>query len=74
MVLKTQRPSQREQKKQELLDDVRDRPKNKRLNVELEPDLFRRIKAHAAMQGRTITDITKELWIEYLSKCSSEHP
>jgi phage gp29-like protein len=74
MVLKTQRPSQREQKKQDLLDEVRDRPKNKRLNVEIDPDLFRRIKAHAAMQGRTITDITKELWLEYLSKNANEHP
>lgn len=72
MPLKTQRPSERAKKKKELLDDVRGKSPTKRLNVEIELDLFRRIKAHAALHDRTITDITKELWITHLKKYSNK--
>lgn len=69
MTLSTKRPSQREQ----LLREVRstDEPK-KRLNAEIEASLYRRIKTRAAHEDRTISEITRELWIEYLSTTENE--
>ena len=71
MTLTTKRPSQ--QPRERLLREVRstDEPK-KRLNAEIEASLYRRIKAQAAQEDRTISDITRELWFEYLSGNSSE--
>lgn len=50
--------------------DVRE-PK-KRLNADVESSLYRRIKAHAVSEERTISDITRQLWVDYLSKNSNE--
>ena len=70
MSLSAKRPSKL---KERLLHEVQDvhEPK-KRLNADVESSLYRRIKAHAVHEERTIADITRQLWIDYLSKHSTE--
>jgi len=46
--------------------------KKRRLNTEIEDSLYRRIKIQAAKEGRSISDITRSLWVEYLSNYSFE--
>ena len=40
--------------------------KKRRLNAEIEDSLYRRIKIRAAEENRTISEITRELWVEFL--------
>jgi hypothetical protein len=70
MALTAKRPSRT---KDQLLEEVRDtnEPK-KRLNADVEASLYRRIKARALVEERSISDITRQIWIEYLSKYSTE--
>ena len=69
MALSSKRPSQREEIKSKLLNDVTEtNEKKRRLNAEIEDSLYRRIKGRAAEEGQTISSITRSLWIEYLSK------
>lgn len=69
MALSSKRPSQRDEVKTRLLSDVAEtNEKKRRLNAEIEDSLYRRIKGRAAEEGRTISSITRDLWIEYLSK------
>ena len=70
MSLSTKRPSQ---VKENLFQEVQDtREPKKRLNADLEASLYRRIKAQAVREDRSISDITRQLWVEYLSKNSNE--
>jgi uncharacterized protein YlxW (UPF0749 family) len=69
MALSSKRPSRRDEIKARLLNDVSEtNEKKSRLNAEIEDSLYRRIKGRAAEEGRTISSITRDLWIEYLSK------
>lgn len=69
MALSSKRPSQRDEIKSKLLNDVTETNERKRrLNAEIEDSLYRRIKGRAAEEGRTISSITRDLWVEYLSK------
>ena len=69
MALSSKRPSQRDEIKTRLLNDVAEtNEKKRRLNAEIEESLYRRIKGRAAEDGLTISSITRDLWIEYLSK------
>ena len=69
MALSSKRPSQRDEIKTRLLNDVAEKnEKKRRLNAEIEDSLYRRIKGRAAQEGRTTSSITRDLWIEYLSK------
>ena len=69
MALSSKRPSQRDEIKTRLLNDVAEtKEKKRRLNAEIEDSLYRQIKGRAAEEGRTISSITRDLWIEYLSK------
>lgn len=69
MALSSKRPSQRDEVKTRLLSDVTETSeKKRRLNAEIEDSLYRRIKGRAAEEGQTISSITRDLWIEYLSK------
>ena len=69
MALSSKRPSQRDEVKTRLLSDVTETNERKRrLNAEIEDSLYRRIKGRAAEEGQTISSITRDLWIEYLSK------
>jgi hypothetical protein len=59
--------------KERLLQEVQDtnEPK-KRLNAVVEANLYRRIKSQAVREDRSISDITRQLWVEYLSNHSFE--
>lgn len=66
MALSARRPSRT---KEHLLEEVRNTTEaKKRLNVEVEESLYRRMKARAMDDERSISDITRQLWIGYLSK------
>lgn len=68
MALTAKRPSQRDETRAKLLRDVQDtNEKKRRLNAEIEDSLYRNIKARAATEDRSISEITRQLWIEYLS-------
>ena len=69
MALSSKRPSRRDETKTKLMREVTETTERKRrLNAEIEDGLYRKIKARAAEDGRTISDITRELWLEYLSR------
>ena len=69
MALSSKRPTRRDETKDKLLSEVTETTERKRrLNAEIEDRLYRKIKARAAEDGRTISDITRELWVEYLSR------
>jgi hypothetical protein len=65
-MLKVQRPSKQ---KDRLLQEVLETGESKkRLNAVVEAALYKRIKACAVEEDRSISDITRALWLEYLSK------
>lgn len=70
MALTAKKPTRRDDKAAEkLLADVTGTTeKKKRLNAEVEESLYAQIKMKAVQEGRTISAITRELWLEYLSK------
>lgn len=68
-MLNTQRPSRQKDPKEKLLREVQEaRESKKRLNADVEASLYKRIKARAVEEDSSISDITRRLWIEYLSK------
>lgn len=68
-MLNTQRPSRQKDPKERLLHEVQDeREPKKRLNADVEASLYKRIKARAVEEDSSISDITRRLWVEYLSK------
>lgn len=70
MTLSTKRPSAA---KDRLLKELRETaPPLRRLNADIEADLYRRMKARAVQEDRTLSAITRELWLEYLRKHSAE--
>lgn len=69
MALSAKRPSRGDEARQRILKDVTETTeKKKRLNAEIEESLYRQIKMKAVEEGRSISDITRDLWSEYLSK------
>lgn len=69
MALSTRRPSRGDEARQRILQEVTEvAEKRRRLNADIEDSLYRQIKLRAAEEGRTISEITRNLWIEYLSK------
>jgi hypothetical protein len=38
----------------------------RRLNIDMDADLYRRMKRQAVEEDRTLSQITRELWTEYL--------
>lgn len=69
MALSAKRPSRGDEVRKRILHEVTETTeRKKRLNAEIEETLYRRIKMKAVENGRTISDITRELWVEYLSK------
>ena len=69
MNLSAKRPSKADTARQRMLRDVTDGGSTmRRLNVEVEQSLFRWITMRAAEEDRSIADITRSLWNEYLSK------
>lgn len=69
MALSAKRPSRADTTKTRLMHDVMDkRESKKRLNAEIEESLYKKIKLRATEDGRSISEITRTLWLEYLSK------
>ena len=69
MALSAKRPSRGDEARQRILKEVTETTeKKKRLNAEIEESLYKRIKMKAVEEGRSISDITRDLWSEYLSK------
>ncbi len=56
MVLKANRPSKGDEARRKIMEDITDisEPK-RRLNVDVEDSLYRRIKVRVAEEGKTIT-------------------
>ncbi len=68
MALSAKRPSKGEELKTKLLHEVLETTeKKKRLNADIEENLYKKIKGRAVEEGRSVSEITRELWIEYLS-------
>lgn len=69
MALSAKRPSRSDEARQRILQEVKDTSeKKKRLNAEIEESLYKQIKMKSVEEGRSISDITRDLWSEYLSK------
>ena len=69
MALSAKRPSKRDELKAKIMQDVTESSeRKKRLNADIADTLYKRIKIKSVEEGRSISDITRELWIEYLSK------
>ncbi len=69
MALSAKRPSRGEEVRKRILHEVTETTeKKKRLNAEIEEALYRKIKMRAVEEGRSISDITRDLWSEYLSR------
>jgi hypothetical protein len=69
MALSAKRPSKGEEVRKKILEDVVDSSEKQcRLNASIDETMYKKIKVRAAEEGRTISDITKELWRVYLSK------
>lgn len=70
MGLSAKRPSRGDEARQRILHEVTETAseKKKRLNAEIEESLYKRIKMKSVEEGRSISDITRDLWSEYLSK------
>jgi len=69
MGLSAKRPSRGDEARKRILHEVTETTeKKKRLNAEIEESLYKRIKMKSVEEGRSISDITRDLWSEYLSK------
>ena len=69
VALSAKRPSRGDEARQRILKEVTEAAeRKKRLNAEIEESLYRQIKMKAVEEGRSISDITRDLWSEYLSK------
>lgn len=65
MALTVKRPSAKEK----LLHQVRQTGGGtKRLNLDVDAETYKRMKLRAAEEDRTLAEITRGLWEEYLSK------
>lgn len=68
-MLSAKRPSKGETDRQQLVQGMADdSAPMRRLSIEIEDSLHRRIKIRAAEEGRTVSEITRQLWIEHLCK------
>jgi len=69
MALSAKRPSRSEEARTRFLQKATETTGGKRrLNAVIDEATYRRIKIRAAEEGRTVSEITRDLWIEYLSK------
>jgi len=69
MALSAKRPSRGDDARKRILHEITETSeKKKRLNAEIEETLYRKIKIRAVEESRSISDITRDLWSEYLSE------
>jgi len=67
MALTAKRPSRGDEARKRIMQDIKEgSEKKRRLNAEIEDSLYRRIKIRAAEENRTISEITRQLWVEYM--------
>lgn len=68
MTLSTERPSRTQRLKEAMKDDTGIKA---RLNAELEKGLYKRIQMQALEEDRTVSAITRELWVKYLKRAEN---
>jgi hypothetical protein len=69
MALTAKRPTRGDEARSRIMQEVTETTeKKRRLNAEIEDSLYRQIKAKAVEEGQSISQITRSLWLEYLSK------
>ena len=69
MALSAKRPSRGDNARQRILHEISETNERKRrLNAEIEDTLYKQIKMKAVDEEKTISEITRTLWVEYLSK------
>ena len=69
MALTAKRPTRGDEARARIMQEVTETTeKKRRLNAEIEDSLYRQIKAKAVEEGQSISQITRTLWLEYLSK------
>ena len=67
MMLSAKRPSRGETERQQLVQGMTDdSAPMRRLSIEIEDSLHRRIQIRAAEEGRTVSEITRQLWVDFL--------
>jgi len=70
-MLSKNRPSKATKTREKLLKEVTDMSeKKRRLNTDIEDSLYKKIKIQAIEEGRSVSEITRQLWVEYLSNRS----
>jgi hypothetical protein len=68
MALSAKRPSRSQSAKAIAMAAVADTGKKRRLNAEIDEALYKQVRQRALDEGTTISEITRRLWVEYLSK------
>ncbi|HJO55919.1 MAG TPA: hypothetical protein QF423_04545 [Candidatus Scalindua sp.] len=69
MALSAKRPSRGDNARQRILHEISETNERKRrLNAEIEDTLYKQIKMKAVDEEKTISEITRTLWVEYLNK------
>lgn len=69
MALTAKRPSRGDEARERIMKEVTNTTeKKRRLNAEIEDGLYRQIKVRALEEGRSVSEITRTLWVEYLSE------
>lgn len=71
MTLNAKRPSQINPEKAKLLNQVTGTA-TKRLNADVDPGLYHKIKVHCAIENRSISEMTRFLWVEYLNNLKKQ--
>ena len=69
MTLSIKRPSKGDEMRQRIMEQVTEGvEKKRRFNADIPESLLRRMKIRGLEEGRSVAEITRELWHEYLSK------
>lgn len=68
MALSTKRPSAKDRLLQSMQDTA---GPVRRMNIDVDAQLYRRMKRQALEEDRTLSAITRELWLKYLEQHSA---
>lgn len=69
MALSSKRPSAKDRLLKEMQDTA---GPMRRMNIDVDAQFYRRMKRQALEEDRTLSQITRELWAEYLRKHAPE--
>lgn len=70
-MLSAKRPSsngETSERKQRLMKEVRGENEKKRINVLVEPELYERLRRKVFEERTTISDVTRDFWVDYVSR------